>query len=267
MTTPRGDAERRTQSLYSTGVFRLWLLLTIGVSSVFAFQSFYPAAIGPLSNIFPSVCAGILFISALLCLRRYGFRLRQRFQVIWFCFALGGGLWFLAELAWATYYFVLGIAVPYPSLADVFYLGGYAPMMFGLVLYLKVFSRGMSKRRLGIALASVGASVAIVLVVVLPIEFVTSQPLLITVTNLIYPILDLLLETITILCLAIFFGGAIAKWWYLFGGAVGLYIVGDEYFLYQIATGSYYNGSFDDLLFILGYLVFVLAFYEHRRQF
>jgi hypothetical protein len=260
-------AEKRADRLLSTTGFRLGLLLGVGVSLVFGFQQFYPTLIGPLSNVFPSLFAGVAFVSSFLCTRKYGLNLRYGFQVVWFLFTLGTGLWVLAELSWATYYFILDVEVPYPSVADIFYLAGYVPMILGLVFYFKTFSAGMTRRRLALAGVTVASSAALVVGVVLPIEFSSSLPLFDAITNLSYPILDLSLLSITILSLAIFFGGTLARWWVLFAGASVSYIVADELFLYQVAAGTYYNGSFDDLFFLLGYLLFALAFYAHRKEF
>ena len=260
-------AERRAARLLSMTGFRLWLLSAVGVSLVFGFQQFYPTIIGPLSNVFPSLFAGVAFVSSFLCTRKYGLNLKNGFQVVWFLFTLGTGFWVLAEFSWAIYYFILNVAVPYPSIADIFYLGGYVPMILGLLFYFKTFAAGMTRRRLALAVATIGGSAAVVVGVVLPIEFASSQPIVGAITDLSYPILDLSLLSITILSLAIFFGGSLARWWVLFAGGSVAYIVADELFLYQVAAGTYSNGSFDDLFFLLGYLLLALAFYVHRKEF
>jgi diguanylate cyclase len=258
--------ERRLQSLSSLWSFRVWLACFVSLTAVFALQSFYPNLIGPLSNVFPTACASGAFASALLCLRRYRFGLRS-FQAIWFFFALGTGLWVLAEATWAIYYFVLNILVPYPSLADIFYIGGYLPIIAALGVYLGTFRVAMSRRRLGLAIVIIGIAVTLAMAFVLPIEFAKNLSLVNLMTDMIYPVLDLVLLSLAVLSLAIFYGGTIAKWWMLFGVGATLYVVGDEFFLYQVAGGTYYNGGLDDLIFLLGYLVFALAFYTHRKEF
>jgi hypothetical protein len=258
-------AERCVQSFSSMAGFRIWLVSIVGLTFVFALQSSYPDLIGPLSNLFPTVCAGGAFASALICLRRYGFGLRS-FEAAWFFFTLGTGLWVLAEATWALYYFVLNVPVPYPSLADFFYVGGYIPIIAGLGAYLGTFHMAMSRRRLGIALGMIGVAAALAMSFVLPIEFAQSLPWSRVITDLLYPILDLVLLSFAVISLAIFYGGSIAKWWMLFGVGAGLYVFADEFFLYQVANGTYYNGSIDDFVFMFGYLTFALAFYTHRKE-
>ncbi len=259
--------EDRPTAFTSLMGFRLWLASVFTLGAVFVFQSFYPDLIGPLSNVFPALTAGGAFLSSLSCLRRYKFGLRQKFEAAWFFFTLGLGLWVVAEATWAVYYFFLDIAVPYPSVADFFYIGGYFPVLVGAILYLDVFKVAMSRRRLAAAVCVIAIATALALTFVLPIEFSTGEPPALVLTDLVYPVLDLALVAVAALALAIFFGGRLAKWWILFGAAAILYVFGDEYFLYQAAAGTYYNGGLDDLIFLFGYLTFALAFYSHRREF
>ncbi|MGP8126145.1 MAG: hypothetical protein ACLQEQ_09855 [Nitrososphaerales archaeon] len=252
-------------SILSEWGFRAWVASVLGVSLVFAMQGYYQSLIGPLSNLFPAAAAAAAFGSAILCFLRYGHGLRRGFELVWFFFSLGTGLWVVAEITWAVYYFAIRVAVPYPSIADFFYVGGYFPMLAGLAIYGRTFSKAMSRRRLAASLAVICVAAIMALSFVVPLELSTSPTFLKALTDLGYPILDLALFSLTVLALAIFITGSIANWWLLFGVGSVLYVIGDEFFLYQVAAGSYYNGSLDDLIFILGYLTFAFAFYVHRR--
>ena len=264
---PSSRAKRGHQTLPSLPGFRLWAAAMVGVSLVYAFQSFYPDLIGPLSNILSVACALSAFMCSFSCLRRYGFSRRLDFGAIWLLLAAGTGMWVVAEATWAAYYFVAGVTLPYPSLADIFYAGGYLPILVGLLGYLDTFHAGLSRRRLAYALAGVGAAVSLALIFVLPVELAQSLAPLTLLTDMMYPVLDLVLLSLAIVSLAIFVGGRLASWWVLFGAGATLYVIGDEFFLYQVANGTYYNGNVDDLIFLLGYLTFAVAFYAHRKEF
>jgi hypothetical protein len=261
-----GAATHRSSLLSFLG-FRAWLFGITGVTLIFVLQPFYSGAIGPISNILPAACATTAFASAFACARRYGVRFRLDFGSVWFLFSLGTGLWSIAESTWAYYYFVLNTTIPYPSMADIFYVGGYLPIIAALVGYLRTFHVSPSRRRKAYAVLAIGTGVALALSFVLPIELSTGPSLSQFITDMTYPVLDLVLFTLTVLSLAVFAGGRIAKWWMLFGAGSVMYVIADEYFLYQVAHGSYYNGSLDDLIFLLGYLTFALAFYAHRKEF
>lgn len=264
---PSAHARKGATGPSSMPGFWLWIAAMAGVSLVFAFQFAYPDYIGPLSNILPTACVLSAFLCSLSCLRRYGFGRRLDFGAIWFLITLGMGMWVVAEATWAIYYFVARVELPYPSLADVFYAGGYLPIVAGLLGYLQTFHVALSRRRLGYAMAGTGVAVVLALVFVLPVELGKSLTTVNLLTDMLYPVLDLVLLSLALLSLAIFAGGRIATWWMLFGTAATLYVVGDEFFLYQVAHGAYYNGSVDDLIFLLGYLTFAMAFYAHRKEF
>jgi len=172
----------------------------------------------------------------------------------------------IAELTWATYYFFLNVPVPYPSIADIFYIGAYAPLSVGVFMYFRAFSGALTRQRIFASAATIAAAAVLVFTFVIPIELSIGNPPLETITDLIYPALDLVLFSLAVLSLAIFLGGTIGKWWILFVGAIILDIVADEYFLYLEAKGTYYNGSFDDLIYLWAYLIFALAFYIHKKE-
>lgn len=60
--------------------------------------------------------------------------------------AAGLGLWLIAEVLWGYYSIGLGIEVPFPSLADAFWLAGYGPFGYALFMLAKVYSYGKHKK-------------------------------------------------------------------------------------------------------------------------
>ena len=244
----------------------LWLAGCAALSAVYGLQSFYMTWIGALSNLFSVVCVAIALGSAIQCINRYGYTLRTKFQAAWICFTVGFVLWTAAETIWATYYFALGVAVPNYSLADVFYSSGYLPIFAGLVLYLDAFSVALEKKRVVVVAAVMVLAAAAVYFTVLPTEVAAGRTLLETIDNMTFVFLDLVFLTLVVITFTIFMGGRISKWLMFMGGAAVLYVIGDEDFMIQTATGTYYNGSYNDLIFLLAYLTFALAFYLHRRE-
>lgn len=248
-------------------VYFAWAALLCGVVGLFALQGFYPSFIGPASNVLPTACVAVAVASSFYSVRRYGLSIKNNFQRTWVLFAIGTLIWTCAEMIWATYYFVLKVPVPYPSVADVFYMGGYIPMLAGLAAYLRTFRRGMTRKRLYIASVVIAAAALAVVSFVIPPELSMSEPLIQRFTDIGYPVLDLSLFSVTVLALAIFYGASLSRWLIAFGAAAIAYVIADELFLYMIAAGTYYNGSVDDLIYLIGYLLFALAFYEHRKRF
>jgi hypothetical protein len=238
----------------------------LALSIVYALHEYYPIQVAAISNVVPSVCAFVAFLAALQNAQRYGFRLRERnYDRIWFGFTLGTMFWILAEASWAVYYFS-GVAVPYPGLPDIFYLAAYVPMALSVLLYFRSFSGALTPIRKMLSIGAIAFSVSLVVSVVIPFEFSTPKPALTTLTDLTYPAADLILLSLTILSVAIFFGGSMGKWWTILAVAIILDIIADEFFLYQVAAGTYYNGGLDDLIYVWAYLLFGLAFVVHKKE-
>jgi len=105
---------------------------------------------------------------------------------------LAGGLvlYLVAEILWAYYSIGLGIEVPFPSLADAFWLAAYAPFGYGLFSLSRLYTKhGKSKMK---ALAVMSLSVAAfssyyVLQLISVSDLTDPIPLAISIT---YPILD-----------------------------------------------------------------------------
>jgi len=140
----------------------LCLIGGIGVAIVYAFQGFYSEFMYDFSNVAPPFIAGVAVASSFFALRRYWDYFGSRLSMIWLSFALGMLLWFLGEVGWAYYTMVVGIEVPYPSIADVFWLAGYLPLFLALLLYVELFQPAISVRLFLLAGAIVGIVSALV---------------------------------------------------------------------------------------------------------
>jgi hypothetical protein len=247
-------------------LYFFFFALGLAVSLVYALQGFYPNLIGPISNIVPSITASGALLAALQNARRYGFRLRDRnYDRIWFGFTLGTFFWVTAEASWAIYYFA-GVDVPYPGIPDIFYLSAYLPLALAVLWYFKSFSGGLTQIRKILSIGVIAFAASLVVSVVIPIEVSAPRALLTMITDLTYPVADLILLSLIILSLAIFAGGSMGRWWTVLATAIILDIIADELFLYQVAAGTYYNGGIDDLLYVWAYLLVGLSFAAHKRE-
>lgn len=247
-------------------VYATWGACALGIIIVFSFQKFYPGYIGSFSNIITPIIAGAAFLSALSCLRKYGRNPRKKFDRVWIYFSAAMASWMIAEITWGIYYFFLNVPVPYPSVADFFYLGAYLPMGAALGTYYVTFRAGMTVQKKILSSVIVALAALLVIVPVLLTEFAMSRPGTTTLLDVLYPICDLILIALATFSFVLFFGGTLGQWWTALGVGIILDVLGDETFLYQAATNTYYNGSFSDVFYILAYLMFGLAFYIHRRE-
>ena len=115
-------------------------------------------------------------------------------------------LWFLGELGWGVYTMFLGVEIPYPSLADIFWLSGYIPLFIALLLYVEFFQPAITVKSFLVAGAIVaGMSAVIFSSLMIPVLADAAEYDMVTLcVSLAYPALDLFLFLEAILGLSVF---------------------------------------------------------------
>ncbi len=212
------------------------------------------------------ILAGIAALSAGLAMKGYGRDLATVTGKIWVSITAGIFLWFLGEVVYSTYYLFLAVAIPYPSVADVFYLSGYAPLFLGFSIYARFFRQALTRTTWITVFVVILACVALVVVILLePLLSAGEAPLTFTF-DFAYPLLDLLLLSVVILGFSILRRGKLGTPLLFVTIGVVLNVISDLLYSFTTATGTYYTGSFPDLGYREGYLLFALAFYLHRKE-
>jgi hypothetical protein len=175
-------------------------------------------------------------------------------------------LWFLGELSWAVYTFAFSVEIPYPSIADIFWLAGYIPLFLALYVYARLFASVLSKRTIAlIATIIIILGVLVSVALIIPVMGV-EENLATFAIDLAYPLLDIALLSTALVGLAIFQKGSLGKSWLWIILGILLNVAGDMIFSYTTAQGTYYNGHPSELLFVYGYLLFMIAFYVHTKE-
>jgi two-component system cell cycle response regulator len=164
------------------------------------------------------------------------------------------------------YDFWYGGNPPFPSAADAGYLAFYPLLYVGIVLLLRarVSTFGASLWLDGlVAAAAAGAVAASVLVEV--VVHSTHGSRLVVLTNMAYPVGDVLL-----LALVVFVFSA-TRWrpgraWALIAVALLLNTVGDAIYLYGTAVGSYAEGTYIDLVWPLSLVLLAFAAWQRSDR-
>jgi len=193
--------------------------------------------------------------------------LRLRLRRVHFGFFLVILLWFLGECTWTVYGVILGVQVPYPSIADVFYLAGYIPAFLSILGFMRIFQRLVTPLK-KIVSALVGLLILGVTAVFLltPLS-VSSSPVFVKAFDLAYPLMDAVLMALVTTRLIAFIGTSLGRpWTWIFCGLL-LYSFADIMFSWGTLAGWYYSGHPIELLWLYGYLAFALGFNRQRTQF
>lgn len=221
----------------------------------------FPEWLHYLSNIVEPAFSLIPLVMAAFSLRAH--RHDRWFGRVDIFLSVGFLFWFLGEFTWSFYALYLGIEIPFPSLADVFWLVAYPFVLIGMVAFVAPFKEAVNRRNiLPASVVSVLATVLIVVGLVLPV-LSFSNDMFGNVVSLAYPMLDTALLFAAVMGVMVFWGGRIARGWYWLTAGAVLMSLADILFSYFVANGTYYEGHPLDLFFEFSYACFGLAIYEH----
>jgi diguanylate cyclase (GGDEF)-like protein/PAS domain S-box-containing protein len=176
----------------------------------------------------------------------------------WIWLSLWTGLWAAGGLAWAVYELLLNVEAPYPSLADVGYLGSIPFAVIGLFAFPGARRAGMRLRSLidGLVIAGCLVGVTWELVLVPTIREATGG--LEVVLGLAYPVTDLILIVIAVSVAARSLE-AQRRSLAILALAIAAIGAADCFYLGLAATGNYSTGQLFDSLWFLGFLLVGVA--------
>ncbi len=151
---------------------------------------------------------------------------------------------------------------PFPSIADAGFLVFYPAMYIGIGLLLRdrVSRFGASLWLDGLTAATAAAAVGAAVLVRVVSESTHGSPLVV-VTNLAYPVGDLLLLALVVFVFSVS-GWRPGRAWALIGAGLLVAAVGDSAFLYKTATDSYIEGTLLDLSWPLSLSLLALASWQ-----
>lgn len=249
--------------LYSIGL----VLLSI---CVYVYINIYPEFAMNVSAILYPAIAAIPVVVYLVSIRKVSFSWEDKFSVMIVFQWIGSIIWFVGEIIWCWYYnLYYGLGNPYPSIADIFYVGAYFPVIMGLAIYIiylyRTIKLELTRTQLLAGISSaIGAGVivgAIYWIMTIASYAGEMIPLDEFILNILYVLLD------AVLLVVIVFGfivirGKMGRILLLFLVSCLLIIVYDVSFAYLEAYGLYYDGHPVELLDLISYIVDALAFYE-----
>jgi len=171
-------------------------------------------------------------------------------------FFIGAAFWFIAEHIWQFYDHILN-EDPFPSEADIFYLGAYPFMAAFLFLSLKPILKTVSRN---VWLFAIGLSFSFLI----PSVFAAYDDMLgeaafDTAIVLSYPILSSVLVVPAIIGFMFLAKRGTNLSWMLILFAFITYAIADTFFLFLELAGAYYDGHFVDLLWIFTYVMLIFA--------
>jgi hypothetical protein len=175
--------------------------------------------------------------------------------------SVGMLVWGLGNLVW-FYYNITGIELPYPSLADVCYLGMIPIATFGLFLLLKSIKIRLDKLTvLKIALIPF-AMFLLTYLLFIQSKIAEDVDPIVKALNVAYPVGDVIFLSLGFVILSLVRGGKMFK-------PVGILCLGfiveamaDFTFSWASTVGIYYVASLSDFLFALAFFILGVGLYS-----
>jgi len=177
----------------------------------------------------------------------------------WTLLTCGLGAWATADLIFS---FAYGNAPHYPSVADAFYLAYYPLCYVGLLLlvrrHIADFNRSLWLDGITAALGSAALGAVVLVETVLE---TTEGSRATVITNISYPLGDVLLLSIVVGVFALS-GWRPGRTWLLLGLGLMCQVVADSVFLFEEAADAYVPGSPADAAWPLGMLLIAFAAWQ-----
>jgi two-component system, sensor histidine kinase and response regulator len=181
----------------------------------------------------------------------------------WTLLAVSAGSWSLGQVGWAYYVMVLNVPVPFPSVADVLFLGA-APFAFAGILAFWDAPRGTATRwnvwldALIIVLSLVFTEWALDLKTTVLVAIHSTDPPMTAYLNPVYLSADIVVGTMVILAIRRATHRHKGRMLLLLGG-IGAAALSDSTFAYLSANGTYTAGDVIDTGWVVAYLMVALA--------
>jgi len=245
--------------------YYITLLAALFLAGVFIFGQWQRSLLSFISDLLSPIIAIVAVVSAVTAVAVIGVR-GNRLAVVWFSLMLGVVLWFVSEVVWAIYPVILGVSTPFPSVADVFGLIGYAPILIGLGLQAWPFGENFRTKRMLSAILVTICGGLLALIILTRAVSSSETSLLALIVGYAYPILDFVTLTVAVPVLLVLRRGTF--WRPFLFLVLGLVLALSAHMLsaWATANGSYYSGHPLELLFDWGYLSAALGFYLMRKK-
>ncbi|MCX6817328.1 MAG: hypothetical protein NTU57_00540 [Candidatus Aenigmarchaeota archaeon] len=193
------------------------------------------------------------------------FTFKSAFGKSLFYISIGLLSWGLGNLVW-FFYNISGSEVPYPSLADIGYLGTIPFAAYGLFLLLKSVKVKLDAK----TVAKVIIPPLLVFLVIFPIfiyeKLFEEVPMLTKILNVVYPLGDVVFLSFALAILTITYGSMLFKSLGIISLGFIIEAVADFAFSYTTSIGAYYTASWVDIIFTIAFFTIGFGMYHMSKS-
>ena len=207
----------------------------------------------PSFAIIPSVLTGYSVLLAIKLFKQKHYQAKA-----FLLFAFGTSFWFIAEQIWQLYDHVWE-GSPFPSEADIFYIGAYPFFTAFLFISLKPVLKSINRN---VLLFAIALSFSLLIPSILAAyDDIQGENAFAVSIALLYPLLSTMQLIPAIIGVLFLVKKGANLSWILILFAFIIFTVADTLFLFTELDGSYYDGHPADLLWVFTYTMLVFAFH------
>lgn len=245
------------------------LLLTI-ISLIFVTSIFWDVYLYTLTaqdtyfNFLYNLIYGSIFIFGGLTVLFYAIKFSVTTNLGKMLVFFGSGLLSFAcgNIVWYLYNNLFKIEVPFPSLADIFYIAFYPFMIVGTIYLLRIYKTLLNKSIIRDSIIIVIISFIVIFTIFFRIDFLSSGTSLFQrLVTILYPFGDAVIISITLVALRVG-GGRLHPSLYILTFGLLMQSVADLLFNYRNIVGLYWNGDIADLFFSFGGFFMSIGIFE-----
>ncbi len=183
----------------------------------------------------------------------------------WLLFGLAFAAYCAGDILWFDQEIVLGIVVPYPSVADIGYLAFYPFLLLGLISLPRERAENRLKTFLDLATVFIGSGTVVWWLVLAPVAAANSSGGIATVVALAYPVGDLLVIFALAAALMVRLTDTSRRALALLGAGLILNVIADFSYARLSLEATYQSGAWLDVLYGLGWVAMILAAFLQVR--
>ncbi len=167
-------------------------------------------------------------------------------------------VWAIASFVWAYYNTVLGVSVPFPSYADLFYVLNVVLIGIACWFFLELSEAQITQRNITESILIVFFSYSMVFLLFQQLPLSTELTYIDALSHFLYPMIDTIIFSLAFVTYRI--GGAkVKRSMMLILVSIFLQMSGDFLFSFTEITTTYWNGSISDILYTLSGFVMTFA--------
>lgn len=205
-----------------------------------------------------AITPGILVILGIFALFQTN-KIKEISKWSLFFLVLGFALNFLAEQTWNLYEYVLDID-PFPSFADIFYVGAVGSIFTSLIIFLKPRKHKIPTKNILFAITI--SSIVLIPSIVITYDYAIEDNFVEIFVAILYPIIDSILLIPAIIAIMFTIKSEKNFFWLMILAGIIVFLVADTIFLYTIIDDTYYGGHPVDILWISSYTIWAFMMFH-----